>query len=534
MCLYRKTYRRFFVSQLFADRLNLLQEAVPLKLLDQCLHGIERECLRITSAGQLAQTPHPIVLGSALTNDKITTDYSEALLEFITPAKPDTSDTLEDLANTHAFVGQNLQDELLWSSSMPCPLPDEEHIPIAYFGTSASGMVRHIYRRGLAVRYGRTMQCIAGIHYNFSLPDALWPILHKVERSKQDLSFYQSAQYIALIRNFRRFSWLLMYLFGSSPALDESFLKRYPNHQLQRFDKSSFYLPYATSLRMSDLGYQSNAQSGLTPCYDDLSTYIDSLSKAIKTPYPAYERIGTKKDGEWIQLNTNILQIENEYYSSIRPKRVVKEGERPIQALRRAGIQYVEVRCMDINPFMPLGIDETTSYFLNSFLLYCAMEESSLIIKNQCIAYTDNFLLTVKQGRDPALLLQCDGEQVLLTDWAKALLDDVAKAAAVLDKASHTDKHSQSVLAQLDKVNNPQLLPSAKVINSMEEGGLTFAEFSLRQSKLHHDYFNHQSLAPEVTQQYVKLAEQTVAEQKRLEDAKSPSLDEYIARYING
>ncbi len=521
------------MSQLFTDRLNLLQEAVPLKLLDQCLHGIERECLRVTPTGQLAQTQHPIVLGSALTNDKITTDYSEALLEFITPAKPDTRDTLEDLANTHVFVGQSLQDELLWSSSMPCQLPDEEHIPIAYFGTSAAGQVRHIYRRGLAVRYGRTMQCIAGIHYNFSLPEALWPILHKVEHSKQDLSFYQSAQYIALIRNFRRFSWLLMYLFGASPALDESFLKRYPNHQLQRFDKDSFYLPYATSLRMSDLGYQSNAQSGLTPCYDDLSTYIDSLSKAIKTPYPAYEHIGTKKDGEWIQLNTNILQIENEYYSSIRPKRVVKSGERPIQALRRAGIQYIEVRCMDIDPFMPLGIDETTSYFLNSFLLYCAMEESSLIVKNQCLAYTDNFLSTVKQGRDPALLLQRDGEQVLLTDWAKELLDGVAKTAAVLDKAGSTEKHSQSVLAQLAKVNNPQLLPSAKVISSMENASLTFAEFSLQQSKLHHAYFNRQTLASDIKQEYVNLAEQSIAEQKRLENTQSPTLDEYISRYIN-
>lgn len=521
------------MGQLFVDRLNLLQEAIPLKLLDQCLHGIERECLRVTPTGQLAQTPHPIVLGAALTNDKITTDYSEALLEFITPAESATDDTLADLANTHVFVGQNLQDEMLWSSSMPCPLPDEKDIPIAYFGTSPSGQARHIYRRGLAVRYGRTMQCIAGIHYNFSLPESLWPILHKVEKSKQDLSFYQSAQYIALIRNFRRFSWLLTYLFGASPALDASFLKRYPNHQLQRFDKESFYLPYATSLRMSDLGYQSNAQSGLTPCYDDLITYIESLSKAIRTPYPAYERIGTKKDGEWIQLNTNILQIENEYYSSIRPKRVVKDGERPIQALRRAGIQYVEVRCMDIDPFMPLGIDETTCYFLNSFLLYCAMEESPLIIKNQCMVYTDNFLLAVKQGRDPSLLLQRDGDNVLLTDWAKELLDDVAKAAAVLDKASHSNKHVSSVMAQLEKINNPSLLPSEKVIRCMQEKNLSFAEFSLQQSKSHHAYFNQQVLASEVKQQYMIQADQSITDQKKLESDQSISLDEYIARYIN-
>lgn len=521
------------MSQQFSQRLNLLHEAVPLKLLNECLHGIERESLRVTLEGKLAQSPHPVVLGSALTHPKITTDYSEALLEFITPAEQETAMTVKDLADTHAFVSQSLEDELLWSSSMPCRLPDEQDIPIALFGSSVAGQVRHIYRRGLAVRYGRRMQCIAGIHYNFSLPEALWPILQEFEGNKQDVSFYQSAQYIALIRNFRRFSWLLMYLFGASPALDASFLVHFPSHKLQQFDKDTFYLPFATSLRMSDLGYQSNAQAGLTPCYDDLSSYIDSLNKAIKTPYPAYEAIGIKKDGEWLQLNTNVLQIENEYYSSIRPKRVVKRKERPIQALRRAGIQYVEVRCMDINPFMPLGIDDTTSYFLNSFLLYCALEESPLIVQSECRLATDNFLTTVKQGRKPGLMLQRGDEYVSLTDWAKALLGDIARAAELLDKACGTDKHSLAVLVQQAKVTNPNLLPSAQVMFAMEEQQLGFAAFSLQQSKIHSEYFRKQALGDAVKQQYLDLAKQSLAEQEALEQDNSQTLDEYIAEYIN-
>ncbi|MDK6792829.1 glutamate--cysteine ligase, partial [Escherichia coli] len=81
--------------------------------------------------------------------------------------------------------------------------------------------------------------------------------LREAEGSTENERDYQSAAYIALIRNFRRYSWLLMYLFGASPALDKGFL-RGRAHQLEELDGDTLYLPYATSLRMSDLGYQSN------------------------------------------------------------------------------------------------------------------------------------------------------------------------------------------------------------------------------------------------------------------------------------
>ena len=240
------------------------------------------------------------------------------------------------------------------------------------------------------------MQCIAGIHYNFSLPERLWPLLRQAEGSELSERDYQSAAYIALIRNFRRYSWLLMYLFGASPALDAGFLRGRPS-QLERLDEHTLYLPYATSLRMSDLGYQNNAQAGLTPCYNDLQSYIDSLRQAVSTPYPPYEKVGTKQDGEWVQLNTNILQIENEYYSSIRPKRVTYTGERPVQALAARGVQYVEVRCLDINPFLPLGIDLDEARFLDAFLLFCAFSDSPLL-NGECSDATDNFLAVVRKA----------------------------------------------------------------------------------------------------------------------------------------
>jgi glutamate--cysteine ligase len=437
------------LSDLLNRRLSLLGANLP--LLKQCLHGIERECLRVTDEGRLAQTPHPENLGSALTNEQITTDYSESLLEFITPALPDPAQVLESLEQTHRFVYSKLGDELLWSPSMPCTLPAEEDIPIAEYGTSNIGKLKHVYRKGLALRYGRTMQCIAGIHYNFSLPEALWPLLRAAEGNDLNDRDYQSAAYIALIRNFRRYSWLLMYLFGASPALDKGFLRGRP-HQLEELDAETLYLPYATSLRMSDLGYESNAQAGLTPCYNNLASYTDSLRKAVGTPYPPYVEIGTHVDGEWVQLNTNILQIENEYYSNIRPKRVTYTGERPIQALTSRGVQYVEVRCLDINPFLPVGIDLTEARFLDAFLLFCALEDSPQLDNGECGQCTSNFLTVVKEGRRPGLELHRNGQPISLKDWASELIERIRQLANLLDQAQGSDEHAKALDAQQAKV----------------------------------------------------------------------------------
>lgn len=456
------------MSDLLNRRLALLGERANLSLLEQCLHGIERECLRVTGDGHLAQTPHPKALGSALTNEQITTDYSESLLEFITPALTKPADTLRSLDKIHRFAYSKLDDEYLWSPSMPCPLPAEEDIPIAYYGTSNIGRLKYVYRKGLALRYGKTMQCIAGIHYNFSLPEKLWPLLRQAEGVEASDRDFQSSAYIALIRNFRRYSWLLMYLFGASPALDAGFLRGRP-HQLEQLDPDTLYLPYATSLRMSDLGYQSNAQAGLTPCYNDLASYTDSLRKAVATPYAPYVEVGTHQNGEWVQLNTNILQIENEYYSNIRPKRVTYTGERPIQALMARGIQYVEVRCLDINPFLPMGIDLTESRFLDAFLLYCGLNDSPQLENNECGNATSNFLTVVKEGRKPGLQLQRQGQAVDMQAWAVELLEKIAPLAALLDQSQGGDAHRQALDAQLAKVRDPSLTPSAQVLAAMAE-----------------------------------------------------------------
>ncbi|OYV47307.1 MAG: glutamate--cysteine ligase, partial [Burkholderiales bacterium 21-58-4] len=371
-------------------------------MLKGVLRGIEKEGLRVDNQGVLARTPHPGVLGSALTNPRITTDYSESLLELITGTHGTVTELLAELDDTHRFVAQQLGQELIWNQSMPAHLPAEADIPIAWYGTSNTGMLKHVYRRGLAERYGKTMQCIAGVHYNFSLPDEIWERFSVRGPTVEDR---RSKGYLALIRNFTRYSWLLMYLFGASPAVSSAFMHS-ARHSLQSLDADTLYLPYATSLRMSDFGYQNKAQSELQLCYNDIGTFLARMYNAVTKPWPAYEAIGTHRDGKWIQLNTHVLQIENEYYSTIRPKRTTGRCERPVTALAQRGVQYIEVRCLDIDPDSPIGISPQTSYFMDAFLLFCATEESPFFPQDgTCRHSRSNFGLVVKEGRKPDLQL---------------------------------------------------------------------------------------------------------------------------------
>jgi len=317
--------------------------------------GLEKEGLRVDADGFIAQTPHPEALGSALTNPAITTDYSEALLELVTPVCESTEELLGALDGIHSYVHQHLGDEVLWPLSMPCRLDGDASIPIAHYGTSNIGTLKTVYRRGLAERYGRMMQSIAGTHYNFSMPDSFWENWQKQLGDTGPLSEFRTQQYFWLIRNFRRRSWLLMYLFGASPALDKSFVEG-RRHRLDTLDNQTLYEPYATSLRMSDLGYNNQAQSSLDICFNRLETYTQTLDHAIHTSWPPYREIGLFRDGDRIQINDSVLQIENEYYSAIRPKRTTQSGEKPLHALQSRGVEYVEVRCLDLDPFAPQGL----------------------------------------------------------------------------------------------------------------------------------------------------------------------------------
>ncbi|WP_374362777.1 glutamate--cysteine ligase [Pseudoduganella danionis] len=519
------------MSPTLTRRLALLAQPEHHALLGG-LRGIERETLRVDDHGHLASTPHPLALGSALTHPQITTDYAETLLEFITPAETDIATTIAKLDGIHRYAYSKLGQELLWSQSMPATLPAEEDIAIAWYGSSNMGMLKHVYRRGLALRYGKAMQCIAGIHYNYSLDEGLWRLLAASEPAARPLTAkaYQSDAYLATIRNFRRYSWLLMYLFGASPALQTGFLRGRP-HQLDTLSDDTLYLPYATSLRMSDLGYQNDAQSGLSPHENCLDSYVAALTKAVNQPYAPYAALGTKRDGEWIQLSTNVLQIENEYYATIRPKRVIQTGERPIQALCSRGVQYIEVRCMDVDPFEPVGISLTAGRFLDTFLLYCALEHSAAITPEEGLRHTANFARTVKEGRRPGLLLDRGDAEITLQAWGQQLLAQMAPVAALLDARHGDNAHSAALAEQAAKLADSALTPSAKVLAALREHGNSFAAFGLAQSQRHAAYFRSHAPSADEHAYFDQLATASLDEQAAMEAAPRIPFDDYVAAY---
>ena len=493
------------------------------------MHGIEKEGLRVDLQNHVAQSGHQRELGSTLTHPSITTDYSEALLEFITPKLSSIEDSIAYLADLHSFTLRNIDEELIWPASMPCALEGEASIPIADYGSSNVGQLKHIYRQGLAVRYGRIMQSIAGIHYNFSLPDEFWVEYQQVLGDQGDLQSFKSEQYFCLVRNFQRNSWLLHYLFGASPVLDRSFLDG-REHKLEQFQQNTFGLPYATSLRMSDLGYQNSAQEQLHVSYCSLEDYIETLGLAVYQPYKDYENIGIQKDGQYIQLNANILQLENEFYSDIRPKRVTESGEKPIQALRSRGVEYIEVRILDINPFKPEGIDAQQARFMDAFLLHCLLADCPPQVTTTCVEPRTNLRNTILRGRDPDLMLVLDDRKVPLQMAADTLLEEIFDAAALLDRAHGKQRYTFAVAAQLGKLGDPDLTPSGQVMQAIN-GGVEFIDLIARVAARHKEYFLARDYAILDANELAETAEESLQQQLEMEQGDEIPFSEFLEKY---
>jgi len=518
----------------FLKRLEKLQEHGHQNLLCGGLKGIEKESLRISNDGFIAQTPHPKALGSALTHPYITTDYSEALIELITPAFADITRTLDYLHQIHQFVYDRLDNEMLLCTSMPCGINGDESIPIARYGTSNIGRMKHVYRHGLWHRYGRTMQSIAGIHFNYSVPVSLWLALQQQEDKQQNLEQFTANGYFGLIRNFQRVGWLILYLFGASPAICKSFFKSRPAlmGQFEEFDQGTLYHPYATSLRMSDIGYKSKNQANLKIDYNSLDGYVASLTNAIQTPFPDYEKIGTLVDGEYRQLNSNILQIENEFYSIIRPKQIAESGEKPTLALKRRGVRYVEMRSLDLDLFNPIGIDIAKSRFIEALLLTCLLMDSPELSEQDHKINNANQLSVANYGRKPGLELEKDHRKVLLKDWAFQILESMQPVCAILDQADAGKPYSSALELQKTLVQNPDLTASARMLENMAELQQPFARYALKMSGEHRQYFSGNKPDKATAQQFMDMAELSLAKQKALESKEQIPFEDFLKNYF--
>lgn len=516
-------------------RLTRLLDANAAAALRGGLVGLEKESLRVTPDGTIAQTSHPCALGAALTHPYITTDYSEALLEVITPPMADKGAVLAFLRDAHKFVYDNLDNETLWATSMPCVLQGETAIPISRYGKSNAGLMKTVYRRGLGHRYGRTMQVIAGVHFNYSLPESFWPLFQDLEQSRRPRELFVSESYMGMIRNLQRFGWLIPYLFGASPAVCKSFLGGMDT-DLAEFSDTTAYYPFGTSLRMGDIGYQNSLEEGrgFKANYDSLDAYIRSLTWATETPCPENEAIGVIRDGVYRQLSVNVLQIENEHYSTIRPKQIAEWMEKPTQALRSRGVRYVELRSVDVNAFDPLGVSEDQLYFLEAFLIFCLLHDSPRINAAESKSIDRNQILSAHHGRQPGLILQCGERAVPLKERARDLLTRMLPLAEVLDGGGPQLPYRRILKRQLEVAENPELSPSALMLARMREEGEGFYHFAQRMSQVHRDYFATLSLPAERRAFFEKEAEDSFEAQRALEDSDDLPFEQFLEQYFTG
>lgn len=499
--------------------------------------GIEKESLRMQANGYLAQTPHPQALGAALTHPHITTDYSEALMELITPPLAHPQQALDFLRDLHVMVQQNLPEgETLWPMSMPCMLDtNENNIPLAQYGSSNLGKFKTLYRYGLGVRYGRRMQTIAGVHYNISFPDQLFAAWQQqtdtpTELQQLSLQDYRSARYFGLIRNFLRMSPLVVYLLGASPSVCACFLSG-RQHHLQPLVRGTMYLPDATALRMGSLGYQNSAQRQLGIHYNSMQGYLAGIEQATHTAYADFSALGLDDEqGQSIQINDHILQIENEYYSPIRPKQIPRNDETPAQALQKRGVAYIELRAVDINPYSDIGIDISTACFLEVLALYNLLQDSPEISDTEQDAIDRNMAKIVDDGRKSNLMIETRLGEQRFKDWARLQLDQMQAVAKLLDQSVAQPIYQKSLQVMGKRLEHGEQALSAQVLSDTVAANGSWHFGHALATKYAAQHAAQQLEAN--TQQYLQqTVEQSLQAQQQLEQQSDIDFKSYLARY---
>ncbi|MCC7461307.1 MAG: glutamate--cysteine ligase [Gammaproteobacteria bacterium] len=521
----------FGVDRAFERRLARLINSGVRAPLSGGLRGVEREALRVSAAGRAARSAHPPALGAALTHPHITTDYSEALIELVTPTFADSDALCAYLEDLHRFVYQHIGAELLWGMSMPCALAGEDDVPIARYGHSHAGLFRTVYRRGLRTRYGGLMQAIAGVHFNYSFSGGFWPLYAEVLEARTGGSGFVSARYFDLLRNFRRYGWIVPWLFGASPALDASFLEGRGGSGLEPLDRHTLVGRTATSLRMSTIGYRnrSGVAADVEVSVNGLPQYLAGLQHAMRTPHAPFAALGVRVAGEYQQLNANLLQIENEYYSSIRPKRAPASGEGTAHALARAGVEYVEVRALDVDPAFASGVSPVTLRLLEALLALCLLKDSPPIDAGEQAVLDRNFEQVAQHGRKPGLQLQRGGRATPLAAWATELLELLQGICELLDAGNAERPYTAALALQRERLLDPDLLPAARQLAALAAHGESFQQYGLRLAPEHRAALAHEPLSPERRGEFESEARTSLEAQQAIEVAEQGGFDDYLA-----
>jgi glutamate--cysteine ligase len=496
-------------------------------ILSQGKLGFEKEGLRVFQS-KISQAPHPYKIGSALCNKYITTDFSESQIELITPPIADKIDGLLFLDDIHHFLSINNKDEILWPLSMPPSIKSDEEIPIAKYGSSNIGLFKSLYRNGLSNRYGRLMQSISGIHYNYSLPDLVWETSFIKEYSSNPIKI-RSQAYFSMLRNIYRMNWLVLYLFGASPIITKNFISK-DKESFKQLNKEESYLPYATSLRMSDFGYHNSRRVNLNVCPNSIEEYVLDLKKATNTISEDFIKIDNNKLQS--QINSNILQIEDEYYATARAKSKIISDQRSTSKLMKNGVDFIELRSLDLNPFSRVGIDQETVLFLEVFHIYCFIKSSKPLSKKELEAIRNNDLEVAKYGRKPDLILFNEGDQISLNEWANKIFDEMMPIVELLDRTQSL--YSDMMTSIKLKINDPSLTLSGRLLDKIISENISFNDFGNLLGESNKDHYL--SIGKQENQSWEilsKEAENSWTQHYLLQEEDNKSFDEFIIEYFN-
>tara|TARA_B100001540_G_C15794657_1_gene637068 strand:- start:23 stop:1561 length:1539 start_codon:yes stop_codon:yes gene_type:complete len=487
--------------------------------------GIEKESLRMNDT-KISSEPHFDSLGSALCNKFITNDFSESQIEMITKPEEEVMNLKRSLKSLHHFIYQKIEKEYLWPLSMPPSIENVSQIPIAQFGKSNLGKFKYIYRKGLSERYGRLMQAISGIHFNYSLSDALIEEnVHSIkERSAEKR---RSIVYFNGLRNLYRYNWLIILLFGSSPIISKQFLTKKLN--FKKLSQDTYYLPYATSLRMSDIGYQNKSQSSIYVSLNSLDEYTEQLFSLISTLSDDYVEISYKE--KEMQLNNSILQIEDELYSPARPKSTNPDYLRPTSKLKKFGVDYLELRSIDLNPFSKIGISYEELYFLEVFLSYCLLKESPPMTNTEHAIIKKNNQLVSTDGRNTSLKIEnSDKEMVSIKDEALNLINELEPIASLM--TNHHNIHIDSLSLFRERIKIKDQHPSEQLISQIADEKVSHDEFGFQVGKKHKEHFLKKDKKENTDWSMLqKEASDSIIRQRAIESKDDESWESFLSGY---
>ncbi|ARC54587.1 glutamate--cysteine ligase [Candidatus Riesia pthiripubis] len=493
--------------------------------------GIERETLRINYDGTIAKSNHPENLGKPLTHSWITTDFSESLLEFVTPVSKNIEYVLSFLRDLYRHTAKNLKKELMWPFSMPCYVRKKEDILLAKYGSSNIGKFKTLYRKGLRSRYGPFMQIISGIHYNFSFSKKFWKTIIEVQNIK-DKNTKVSYGYLCMIRNYYRFGWIIPYLFGSSPAVFKSYLvENKINFPFKKASNETYYLPYATSLRMSDFGYNKiKLKNDLKITFNNLTNYVKSVKEATKKSSPEFERISLfDVKGNRLQINTNILQTENELYIPIRPKGILSNRISTLDSILKNGIEYIEIRSLDVNPFNPIGVDKLQIYFLDLFLIWCMLADSPFMNEKELNCCLKNWNQVTLKGRKPrkSILMNCGTKRVSLKETSQMLMNDLIKLADLLDKTTSDIQYKKTCFDLVEMIKDPTLTFSGRILQNIQNG---MKEFGLNLARKYHENSVNEYYEIINESDFTTEKNRSVSKQRKIEGKDKISFNEFLMK----